>query len=103
LKIEITYSTTPKHATTLHLGLLLIFGSDYAIVLLLQYLFQIGRWLLMLLTLVIAGLGQHVVTVLVAAMDEQALDVVIANPTILQQVVDFTIVITGASNICIYI
>jgi hypothetical protein len=43
----------------------------------------------MLLTLMIAGLGQHVDTVLGAAMDERALDVVIAIPTILQQVVVF--------------
>jgi hypothetical protein len=74
---------------TLHLGLLLIFGSDYAIVILLQYLFRVGRWLLMLMTLMIAGLGQHVVTVLVAAMDERDLGAGIDNPTIWQQATDF--------------
>jgi hypothetical protein len=48
----------------------------------------------------IAGIGQHVDTVLVAAMDKRALDVVIAITTILQQVVVFglTTVVLGLSS-----
>jgi hypothetical protein len=55
----------------LHIGLVTIIGMDYVIILSIQYLYKLGKFLLVLVTLLMVSLGHQAATTLVTRIEQR--------------------------------